>query len=438
MADDIEVLRRNVLGDDLYEACVRDGGRVRRDDLQTRLQALHEQGQFTDYNVDKLVSLCDFSDVRCKSRCKSVVRSTHGCQVNDPTDVKVGDEVKVTCPDRNNIPSGVTKSWFGQTYDTVSDLSDKLRCHVEEFDYRQLKKVGKYEDCVNPVKTNRLKYLTAFCLLALKVIHDLYHVSKKFDYPDAVQTASRILKHVKTNIGTLVASEFLSEDQGDGIIHIFTRDFNKLSQGELSPEEYFKSHLRRYVRLVRRLQRHRPEMENPNIDLLEFALEHFPNDDLFEIISGGHIVITDGGQAHREFISQPETFQRISSHYDRGKINPQYGKTETVFGATYHLLSGVDDEGNSWFQFENAPFDFKTMLSIEGLIDNYHHGVDYVIYAMYGQRTRNIGPEGSSKYTELFNRRMYDPSQQKLHIDPSLLHGNITAPQFSMPQPWLR
>jgi len=142
-----------------------------------------------------------------------------------------------------------------------------------------------------------------------------------------------------------------------------------------------------------------------------------PTEFFLEMIKGGHFIIEgDGGKYFNSFKQLPNTFERFSSHYPTVK-DSQYAKTDTLFGTKYHLLSGVNENGDSFFQFEGAPWGFKDWDDFlnalkdvnthkELLKDGYQHTIDAITYLgsnvgkLFGSGMKNIGPEGASKYTE--------------------------------------
>jgi len=346
--------------------------------------------------------------------------SEHGCEVIPPIE---NNQAYVKCPDENYLPKGVVKGWTG-IYDTVLDPTPKMACKTKFFADGRM--TDSYAVCNNPKATNKVMLISTMLVLLSKFAVDARtNTLEKLSQPDARKVAAKIVKEIFKDIKAMVKSGDISQEQAEFIAQNYKEDLDRLENGDYSVEKYYKKQFERYVKLVRRLQKENPGLPATNIDLLEFALQHFPTEELFEIVSGAHIVIQDKGKAHKKFAGMEKAFQRISSHYPKVK-QPQYGKTESMFGSTYHLLSGVDEDGNSWFQFENAPWDVAATLTPKGFADNYQHGLDFIAYA-YGGRKRNVGPEGSSKYTELHNRLMYNPYAKQL-LGPSFSRLALPMP----------
>ncbi|MEI6805668.1 MAG: hypothetical protein WCK49_04085, partial [Myxococcaceae bacterium] len=111
---------------------------------------------------------------------------------------------------------------------------------------------------------------------------------------------------------------------------------------------------------------------------------------LDEIFSGAHVVVEgDKAKLYEAIKNDPRTkaYERISSHESR---DPQYGLILEEGAGT--LLTGTTASGDTWFQFEGAPWGSEASLK-----NNLSHAKDYVVYKATG---KNQGPFGSSHYRD--------------------------------------
>lgn len=108
-----------------------------------------------------------------------------------------------------------------------------------------------------------------------------------------------------------------------------------------------------------------------------------------EALKGGHFKFHDNGGLYEELVAnfQQTLKNRWSSH---DSCVPQYSFSGPVISEVLMGVS-VDADGNrrTWIQFEK-----HNMRTIVGLI---MHLIDYLHYKLIG---KNIGPYGTSEYTE--------------------------------------
>ena len=117
------------------------------------------------------------------------------------------------------------------------------------------------------------------------------------------------------------------------------------------------------------------------------------------------------------------------------------GGTEYIGNTPFHLLSGIDQDGNTWLQLEASPFTkgltfdevaYNILMSDDigrELGFSVDHFFDFLAYKLSGLITdqqQNIGPLGSSKYPESRAIRLPQIQAQQ----PQLTLGRAAGPRF--------
>jgi len=126
-----------------------------------------------------------------------------------------------------------------------------------------------------------------------------------------------------------------------------------------------------------------------------------------ELLKGANIVVRgDKGAIYEWFISTPQAYNRLSSHFSQ---RDQFGLD--LGGNLKTLLTGVDSEGDTWFQFEGAAFNFfKNPLEVLIVLSRFlslvfHSPFSQAIlhilqYIQYLVTDKQVGPLGTSKFTD--------------------------------------
>ena len=147
------------------------------------------------------------------------------------------------------------------------------------------------------------------------------------------------------------------------------------------------------------------KVETPLIDLL---LDNIPEEHIGEMIRGAHFILEDGGKFYDKFQDYEKTFQRISSHHPKVKDVLHKAGTDIVGTIPYHVLTGLDGNGNTWVQMEASPFTkgltfTEVLINIlkEDTINNLYYSLDHTFdFISYKLSGKNIGPLGASKHPE--------------------------------------
>jgi hypothetical protein len=105
-----------------------------------------------------------------------------------------------------------------------------------------------------------------------------------------------------------------------------------------------------------------------------------------EMLMGAHIRLDDSGKTCKEWATMAAAKQRISSHPSDGD---QFSIKGTLIKELLFSAISEEDKLYTWFQLENHPVSFGSIV---------RHMVDYVKYKI---SSRNQGPFGSSRITDL-------------------------------------
>jgi hypothetical protein len=127
--------------------------------------------------------------------------------------------------------------------------------------------------------------------------------------------------------------------------------------------------------------------ENPLLGVVHAQLLNRSKTLTAEVLRGAHVLVEDEDSKIYDFLrTLPGAWRQISSHQsDRD----QYGIPEGRVVST--LLVGRI-RNTTWFQLEDAPWD-----PFHDFVGSLNHAIDYVEYKIRG---RNIGPLGTSEFTD--------------------------------------
>lgn len=357
---------------------------------------------------------------KCTSTCQEKIISDHGCEVIGKID-KNG-EAYVKCP-KGKLTStfgpeilGIKKGLFGY-YDKVSNPKLSHYCLSEENE----------QEIYIPCKKNNKShiYFVVFGSLSLAILILLELAKNTWNkiLTNDLSIVKNIQKKRIEHLNELTKNGHLLVEDLEDILIKTEKQLLLIQNGDMSLNEFYKNTILDFKELMNELQSLQSDIEHKPIkfdsmDSINFVIDNMPTEFFHEMIKGGHFIIQgDGGKYFNSFKQLPNTFERFSSHYPSVK-HSQYAKTDTLFGTKYHLLSGVNEKGDSWFQFEGAPWAFKDWTHFFNALkdvnthkelfkDGYQHAIDAATYLsskpigkLFGSEMKNIGPEGASKYTE--------------------------------------
>ena len=331
---------------------------------------------------------------KCLSTCNEGVVSDNGCICKgDPK----GDWCYVsenTCPE---IVQGRLPTFLTRPYDTVTKPKKGPVC--VDWD----KRVKSCNPKVNKGVIKRILTNSKIVggLLSLTGAYGANRTVKKINASD-MEASKRLFKDVKDHIKLQEKLGNINKETADMLIDGLQDQF------DASPLEF----IRDVLSVTRNTLKSTSNVDTPMLDLV---LSSIPVENYGELIRGAHFVIEDGGKLYRKHGELEKTFERISSHHKTVKGVPHMAGTEWVGTTPFHVLAGLDKDGNTWFQLEASPFTegksfpevisniFKSDKITRELFYSIDHTFDFLAYRLspfISQGMQNIGPLGSSYYTE--------------------------------------
>jgi len=182
---------------------------------------------------------------------------------------------------------------------------------------------------------------------------------------------------------------------------------------------------------LRKFDLHPPQPEKELMGFMYVQVAQQHRDIMREILSGAHLVLlkdqVDSSHgpisAYAMLENWPGAYKRASSHRSDAQ---QYGIPQ---GQVLHTILLGKIGGKTWFQFEGN--------GVNGVWTFILHMCDYVEYKLTG---RNIGPLGTSKYTDRTPLLIHSPVAMKKQECPMMCNHTIgfDATELPIPGAWLR
>jgi len=346
---------------------------------------------------------------KCITQCKEEYITENGCKCDDDYNGNKDWCYTPSC----NYP--YLKTFLGKKYDKV-DVKQQAKNKCLDNDNNL---IGCNYKSDNIKLINRVKLSSKLSIGLLALFGGLgYKVNTKLNISDE-ETARRMFEDMENYImREAFRYKTLSPEDAVEIIDELKEQYEK------NPTKFIKDVLQSTTDTLKSFKK----VETPLIDLL---LNNIPEEHVGEMIRGAHFIIEDGGKFYNNFKEYEKTFQRISSHHPKVKNVLHKAGTDIVGTIPYHVLTGLDESGNTWVQMEASPFTkgltFTEVLintlkedTVNNLYYSLDHTFDFISYKLSG---KNIGPFGASKHPErnpIYVSPFNEPSSFKLDY----LQGN--------------
>ena len=332
---------------------------------------------------------------QCITQCKETYISENGCKCDDNYDGKKDWCYTSSC----KYP--YLKTFLGKTYDKV-DTKQILKNKCSDKDNNI---IGCNYKSDNLKLINNVKSSSKLTIGLLALFGGIgYRVSSKINISDE-ETAKRMFEDMEKYImRETFRYKTISPEDAVEMIDELKKEYKSNSK------KFIKDILKSTSNTLKKFKK----VETPLIDLL---LDNIPEEHIGEMVRGAHFIIEDGGKFYDKFQNYEHTFQRISSHHPKVKDVLHKAGTDIIGTIPYHVLTGLDENGNTWVQMEASPFTkgltfTEVLINIlkEDTANNLYYSLDHTFdFISYKFSGKNIGPLGASKH----------PERNPIYLNPS-------------------